>query len=483
MPKLRPILFVVGILLIALGIAMFAPVIVELYVGSEEWQAFGVAGVVTTFIGSALWIANRGSISNLTIQQAFILTTLSWLALVTFAAFPFVLSTGMTLSPTDAFFEAMSGLTTTGSTVIIGLDNAPPGILAWRAILQWIGGVGIIVMAMAVLPLLRVGGMQIFRLESSDNSEKILPRAQQITRSIVTLYVFLTVLCTVGYWSFGMAPAEALAHAMTTIPTGGYSTSDLSMGNWPAPGIQYIAIVFMILSSLPFVAYLQAFPNKPRSFFGDRQVQGFIFIGCIVVLALLAVLVMSGQRTGEEAFRTAAFNGISVLSGTGYASEDYGKWGVMAAAIIFFSTFVGGCTGSACGGIKIFRFQIMHAAMLVHVRRVVHPHGVFITRYKGKSVPLETVSSVMSFFVFFMALFTLFSASLSCMGLDTITSISSVATAMANVGPGLGDIVGPSGTFKSLPDAAKWVLSFAMLLGRLELFTVLVLILPRFWEH
>ncbi len=479
----RPILLVIGILLATLGLAMMLPAAIDLAVGNPDWQVFGTASGLTLFIGMALWFANRGFTGDLNMQQAFLLTTLSWAALVTFAAIPFALSPSMQMSYTDAFFEAMSGLTTTGSTVIVGLDAAPPGILAWRALLQWLGGVGIIVMAIAVLPMLRVGGMQIFRLESSDTSEKILPRAQAIVGSIVALYVGLTAICAACYWLFGMPFAHAVAHAMTTIATGGYSTSDLSLARWDAPGVQYTSVVFMLLASLPFALYLQALAGKPGIVVRDAQVRGFFMVAALVTGVLAAYLITANLMSGEAAFRAAAFNGISILTGTGYATHDYHAWGTFSVGVFFFAMFIGGCAGSTSCGIKIFRFQVIEAAARTHVQRIVHPHGVFTARYNRRPVPREVISSVMSFVFLFLSLFALMAIALSLLGLDSITAWSSAATALANVGPGLGPTVGPAGSFQTLPDAAKWILSAGMLLGRLELFTVLVLFLPSFWRQ
>ena len=479
----RPILLVIGILLTTLGIAMLLPAAVDLSVGNTDWQVFLNSSLATTFIGVALWLANRGYRGDLNMQQAFILTTLSWVALVTFAALPFALSPSMNMTYTDAFFEAMSGLTTTGSTVIVGLDQAPPGILAWRALLQWLGGVGIIVMAIAVLPMLRIGGMQIFKLESSDTSEKILPRAQAIVGSIVALYVGLTAICAFSYWYFGMPFAHAVAHSMTTIATGGFSTSDLSLGRWDLPGIQYTSVLFMVLASLPFALYLQALAGKPRVLWRDAQVRGFFMVVIIITAVLVTYLTVTNLLTGEAALRAAMFNGISILTGTGYATHDYHAWGTFAVGIFFFTIFIGGCAGSTSCGIKIFRFQVIEAAARTHVQRIVHPHGVFTARYNGRPVPGEVISSVMSFLFLFLSLFALMAVALSLLGLDSITAWSASATALANVGPGLGPVVGPAGSFESLPIAAKWILAGGMLLGRLELFTVLVLFLPSFWRH
>jgi len=482
-PSPRPILLVIGILLTTLGIAMMLPAAIDISVGNRDWQVFATSSAATIFIGISLWLANRGYSGNLTMQQAFLLTTFSWVALVMFAAIPFALSPSVQLSYTDAFFESMSGLTTTGSTVIVGLDNAPPGILAWRALLQWLGGVGIIVMAIAVLPMLRIGGMQIFRLESSDTSEKILPRAQAIVGSIVALYVGLTAICAASYWTFGMPFAHAVAHSMTTIATGGFSTSDLSIGRWETQGIQYTSVLFMILASLPFALYLQNLPGKPWAIFRDAQVKGFFFVAALITAVLMTYLIISGLYTGETAFRAAIFNGVSILTGTGYATADYHAWGTFSVGVFFFTIFIGGCAGSTSCGIKIFRFQVIEAAARTHVQRIVHPHGVFTARYNRRPVPPEVISSVLSFLFLFLSLFALMAIMLSLVGLDSLTAWSAAGTALANVGPGLGPVVGPAGSFASLPDSAKWILAAGMLLGRLELFTVLVLFLPSFWRQ
>ncbi len=458
------------------------PALIDLNVGNPDWLVFAGSGAGTLFVGVSLWLTMRGFRGDLTLKQAFVLTTASWTVLVIFAAIPLAIAPGVSLSYVDAFFEAMSGLTTTGSTVIVGLDSAPPGVLAWRAILQWLGGVGIIVMAIAVLPMLQVGGMQIFRMESSDTSEKILPRAQQIVGSIVLLYAALTFACAVSYWAFGMAPAHAIAHAMTTVATGGFSTSDNSLGNWISPGVHYTGIVFMLLSSLPFVLYLQAFPLRWSVITRDAQVRGFFLLVAIVVGALLAYQGLGGIDSGESAFRSAAFNGISVLTGTGYVTTDYNAWGPFAIAILFFAMFIGGCAGSTSCGIKIFRFQVIEAVARTHVLRMIHPHGVFTPRYNKRPVPMSVSASVMSFFFLFMVIFAGTAILLSLFGLDSITAWSAAGTALANVGPGLGETIGPSGSFATLPDEAKITLSAAMLLGRLELFTVLVLFLPSFWR-
>lgn len=481
MLNFRPIFLVVGILLTTLGSAMIFPALVDLAFGHQDWQVFFVASMLTIFVGVSLCLTNWGHAGHLSVQQAFILTTLSWVAMVAFAAFPFAFAE-LKLSYTDAFFEAMSGLTTTGSTVLTGLDASPPGILLWRALLQWLGGIGIIVMAIAVLPMLQVGGMQLFRLESSDTSEKILPRATQIAGSITWLYIGFSVLCMFAYWIAGMPAFEAACHAMTTIATGGFSTSDDSIAHYGSAVIEDIAILFMIIGSMPFVLYLQVIQGKGRRFFENSQVKWFlgtlVFLICLLAIYQIAAnLVPTGP-----AVRESAFNVVSILTGTGYVTTDYGNWGGFALVAFFCIMFIGGCAGSTSCGIKIFRFEVIFEALRVQLKQMIHPNGVFAPRYNGQKLHQDVVSSVASFFFLFFVCFGALAIGLSAMGLDTLTALSSAGTAIANVGPGLGDMVGPNGTFKDLPDGAKWLMSLGMLLGRLELFTVLVLFTPTFWR-
>lgn len=481
MPDIRPILLIVGSLLIWLGAFMSAPMLIDYAAGDDDWRAFAISALITIFIGGGLVFANRGAPPSLSIKQGFLLTVASWVALVTFAALPLYLGS-LRLSPTDAFFEAMSGLTTTGATVIVGLDDAPRGILLWRALLQWLGGVGIIIMAIAVLPMLKIGGMQLFKLESSDNSEKILPRASQFAASIAVLYTGLTLACSTAYWMAGLSGFDAIAHAMTTVATGGFSTRDASFAAFYGQGADMIAVVFMILGSLPFGLYLIALRGAPQRLFLDSQVIFFIAVALGLVATVAAFLVATQLHDGADAARLSAFNVVSIMTGTGYASTDYNAWGPFAVSFFFIVMFVGGCAGSTSCGLKIFRLQIALAALKAHALRMAYPHGVITARYNGKPITDEIFASVLNFFLAYFAIFGLAAAILSVLGLDPITAFSAAGSAIANVGPGLGDIIGPAGAYADLPDSAKWILSLAMLLGRLELLTVLVLFLPSFWR-
>jgi len=478
---LRPILLVIGILLTTLGVAMIIPAVVDLHFNHPEWIIFAVSSGLTLFVGITLTLITWGRTGNLNIKQAFVLTTFSWLTLTAFAAIPLAWSE-LDLSYTDAFFEAMSGLTTTGATIITGLDTAPPGILLWRGLLQWLGGIGIIVMAVAVLPMLQIGGMQLFRMESSDTSEKILPRATQIAGSITLLYFTITIAGTMAYSVAGMGLFDAVIHSMTTISTGGFSTYDASVGFFNSAAVDSVAILFMIIGSLPFVLFLHALRGNAQPLWKDSQVRWFLILIVILILIATAYQIVVNANVGTRAFRLAAFNVVSIMTGTGYATADYGAWGPFALVFFFCLMFIGGCAGSTSCGLKIFRIQVIFENVKVHINRIIYPNGVFVARYNNRSLPDHVSASVLSFLFLFFLCFGILSIALSMTGLDNLTALSAAASAIANVGPGLGQMVGPSGTFAQVSDTAKWLISFGMLLGRLELFTVLVMLTPAFWR-
>ncbi|MEW5703788.1 MAG: TrkH family potassium uptake protein [Pseudomonadota bacterium] len=477
----RPIFFVIGVLLTTLAVAMAVPAATDALAGNEDWLVFAVSSGFTLFTGGALVLACRVTKLHLTIRQAFLLTTLSWLAITVFAALPLAFA-NLGLSYTDAFFEAMSGLTTTGSTVIVGLNYAPPGILLWRGILQWLGGIGIIVMAMAVLPFLQVGGMRLFQLESSDKFEKALPRIAQILSGIVIIYSSLVALCAFSLRALGMSWLEAVVHAMATLSTGGFSTADASIGYFHNPAIEWTITVFMLLGGLPFVLYLRAVRGDLLPLVRDSQARWFLGAVLFYVLLMAGWLWAMHGYAVEEALRYAAFNVVSIMTTTGFVTASYDLWGSFALILFFLLMFVGGCAGSSVGSIKIFRYQVLYAAMQAQTKRLLHPHGVFVPYYNRRPVSESVIFSVLSFIFLFMLCFVVLAAGLGLLGLDFLTATSGAATAMANVGPGLGSVIGPDGNFAHLPDAAKWLLAAGMLLGRLEIFTVLVLFAPHFWR-
>ena len=476
-----PIFLIVGALLATLGVAMMIPALVDLAAANDDWVVFAAASLVTTLVGLGLAQTGRGRPAILSSRQAVLMTVGAWTVLPAFAALPLLWS-GATPSYTDAFFEAMSGITTTGATVVSGLDDQPPGVLIWRSMLQWLGGLGVIVMAVSILPMLRVGGMQLFKTEAFDTPDKILPRATQISGSLIGVFSVFTLLCALAYTAAGMSFFDAVNHAMTTVATGGYSTRDASIGYFQSGSVELVGIVFMILGSLPFLLYVQALQGRPMGLVRDSQVRVFFLLFAFSLLVALALDPLTAERGTAADLRTATFNVVSIMTGTGYASEDYGLWGAMPVTVFLVLTLIGGCAGSTACGMKVFRVQVALKTVSQHVRRLAYPHGVFVMRYNGRPVEGSVVSAVMSFIFLYFLLIGLLAVALMAMDLDALTAFSGAATAIANVGPGLGDVIGPAGNFSSLPDLAKWLLSLAMLIGRLELFTVLVLILPRFWR-
>jgi len=424
---------------------------------------------------------SNGVGQGLTIRQTFLLTTGVWLALPLFGAIPFMF--GETdFRFVDAFFESMSGLTTTGSTVIDELDGLPRGLLLWRGLLQWLGGIGIIVVAMVFLPELKVGGMQIFRSEGFETMGKILPRAQEIAGQISLIYVFLTFVCCLVYAGLGMSFFDALVHSMTTISTGGFSNYDASFGTFSGPA-EYAASVFMILSALPFVRYVQFINGNTRPIFHDSQIQVFLTIILMLVLVMAVFLTSVFPHHWEQALREALFNITSIISGTGYASADYMTWGSFPIMIFFLIGLIGGCAGSTACSIKIFRYQLLFASIRTQISRIRSPHGVFKPTYDKRAIGPDVLSSVISFFMFFFVTLGVLAWALALTGLDYITAVSGAASALANIGPGLGDQIGPAGNFAGLNDTAKWLLAAGMLVGRLELMAIYVLFTLRFWRN
>jgi trk system potassium uptake protein TrkH len=482
MNNFKTVFFAIGVLLIILGAFMLIPFLVEL-IYDEKNITFLSSSFVTIFVGILLVLTNLEESRKLNLQQAFLLTTLSWLSIAIFGSLPFLLS-NLNLSVVDSFFESMSGITTTGSTIITDLDNAPKGILIWRAILQWLGGIGVIVMAIAVLPLLNVGGMQLFRMESSDSTEKILPKARAVTLMISTIYITLTFACGLAYWIFGMNVFDSIAHSMTTIATGGFSTYGDSIGYFKNPKIEIVSIIFIILGSLPFIAYIKFIKGNKKIFFKDSQIKALIYVLFFSILIMFLYLsFISNGNNFLENLRISTFNIVSILSGTGYVTTDFSLWGKFPLVFFLFLMFVGGCAGSTTCGIKIFRFQILGKFILNQVKKIVYPNGVFAMRYNDEKISNTFIYSIITFIFLYFFIFFILSALLSLNGLDFVTAISGAASAISNVGPGLGNIIGPSGNFYELPDFSKLSLSLGMLLGRLELFAVLVLFFPSFWKN
>lgn len=481
MLNIRPILFVVGLVLSKLALFMYVPTLVAFFTGTEGFIDFAQALVITHLVAFVCLSVGRTAVFRLNVRDMFLITSLVWTIASAFAALPFVFINH--ISFTDAYFETMSGLTTTGSTVLSGLDSMAPSILLWRSILQWLGGVGFIVMAVAVLPMLNVGGMRLFQTESSDWSDKSSPRAKTVAKNIVGVYLVLTGLCILGYLLTGMGWFDAVNHAFTTLSTGGYSTSDGSMNHF-SYGAHWVAIVFMFLGGLPFLLFIAALRKRSlQTIIQDAQVRGFFLLFIITSLVIALWLTIHNGYSLLDALRVAMFNIVSVVTTTGFGLDDFTAWGALPATLFAFLMVSGACSGSTSGGIKVFRFQIGFALLNKQMLKLVHPSGVFVQRYNQRPVNEDIVRSVVAFGLAFFITIILLAGALSAMGLDAVTSISGAITAVANVGPGMGNVIGPSGNFAPLPDAAKWLLSIGMLMGRLEILTILVLFFPAFWRR
>jgi trk system potassium uptake protein TrkH len=472
----------VGIMVAVLAALMLAPAMLDAARGDgESAAAFFLSAILGMFVGGSTALANRGPVDSITPRTAFVLTVGAWFALAICAALPMRLA-GEGMNWTDAIFEAISGLTTTGATVLTGLDHRPEGLLLWRAILQWIGGIGIIVTAMAFWPMLGIGGMQLFQLETGDKSDKVLPKATQIAASISLIYLVLTLACFFAFLTLGMTWLPALCHAMSTISTGGFSTSDNSMGQFAPLGADIVATAFIILASLPFGLFILASRGKPAPLFADAQVRAFLAVILLATLFLAAFVWSTGTLEAGPALRQASFNAVSIITGTGFATADYGLWGATSQAAFFIFMFIGGCAGSTTCSVKIFRYQIAGTAMRHYLAKLMRPNAVIPMHYNGRKVSEAALHSVLGFIFVFFAVYAISAAVLSALGLDTVTALSGAATSLTNTGPGLGPIIGPAGTFEPLSDPAKWVLTFNMFIGRLEVLAVLVFLSPRFWR-
>ena len=476
----KTVFFIVGILLVILGIFMMIPYAVQL-IYDENSNSFFSSSIITIFIGVLTILATLKKDNQLNLQQAFLFSTLSWVSIALFGSLPFLLS-NLNLSFSEAFFESMSGITTTGSTTITDLDNSPKSILLWRAIMQWLGGVGIIVMATTVMPLLKVGGMQVFKTDSS-GSEKILPKTIEVAFAIISIYTVLTLVCGFVYWTQGMNIFDSIAHSLTTLATGGFSTHNESIGYFKSPGIEFTSIIFIILGSIPFITYLKFVKGNKKIFYQDVQIRGFLYLLIISVLVMFIYLFLNTTEYSIlDNLRISSFNVLSILSGTGYVTDDFGLWGEFPLIFFIFLMFVGGCAGSTTCGIKIFRLQILFLFVENQIKKLVYPNSISVVNYNNKKIEDSFINSVIIFIFSYLFLFLIIAMFLSISGLDFLSAISGAATSISNVGPGLGDMIGPNGNFSEVSDVSKWILSFAMLLGRLEIFAVLVLFLPSFWR-
>ena len=480
MSNYKTVFFTLGILQIILGLSMIVPILAQFFYNQID-SGFISSAVVTIIFGVLFFLSNLDHDKKLTLPQAFLLTALSWLSIAIFGSIPFIFSE-MELSITDAFFESMSGITTTGSTIITNLNETPKAILLWRAMLQWLGGIGIIVMAITLMPIMNIGGMQLFVISTSNTPEKILPKSKEISFRLILVYMALTFICAVFYKIFGMGFFDSIVHSMTTIATGGFSNYNESIGYFDSALIEFTSIVFIILGSIPFIAYIKYLNGDKKIFIDDAQIKTFFKIIIFSIILMFIYLSIKNQSIVQVNLRQISFNVISILTGTGYVTQNFSEWGAFPLMYFLILMFIGGCAGSTACGIKIFRVQILYQFISNQLKKIIYPRGIFNIRYEKNNIDEKFMSSIISFIFLYIFIFFIITALLSINGLNFITAISAAATSISNVGPGLGEIIGPNGNFSQLSDFSKWILSIAMILGRLELFAVLVLFIPSFWR-
>tara|TARA_R110002020_G_scaffold34066_8_gene103459 strand:+ start:12847 stop:14259 length:1413 start_codon:yes stop_codon:yes gene_type:complete len=465
-----------------LSAAMLVPAMVDFYSGNPDWQVFAVASFAVGAICLASSAANRGANAPFSRRLGFLVVNLLWITLSVTGAIPFYLAS-LGLDMADALFESVSAVTTTGATVISGLDAAPPGLLLWRSILQWFGGIGIVAMGLLVLPFLKVGGFTVFKIESSDTSEKPFARFAVFVRAFFAIYIGLTVICAILYRVLGMSDFDAVNHAMTTLATGGFSTHDASFGAFQSPALIWTGTIFMAIAGLPFSVLILFAVRGRLDALRDPQI--FAYGGLLLILSI--IIALSLRLSQDESFGMAlthsAFNVVSIVTTTGFASTDYTLWGPLAVTILFMATFLGGCSGSTSGGIKAYRLVIIASSIRSGLMRLIYPNSVRPVRYGSVAVEPDMQRTVFLFVCAYVGIWALGSIALAATGLDVETAISGSITALANVGPGIGSVIGPAGNFAPLGDPAKLILIFLMLLGRLEILAVLVLLMPAFWRE
>ena len=475
---------ILGLLLMLFSITMLPPLLVSLGYGDEAWPAFAAAFAITLVLGLASWLPVRRQHRELRLRDGFVVVVMFWTVLSATGALPFALAEHPRLSITDAFFESVSGLTTTGATVIVGLDHLPRSILYYRQQLQWLGGMGIIVLAVAVLPMLGIGGMQLYRAETPGpiKDSKLTPRITETAKALWYIYLGLTLACALGYWLAGMTPFDAVAHAFSTVAIGGFSTHDASMGYFDSTAIYLVGVLFMFLAGINFALHFSVVRQKSlKVYWQDSEFRFYLLLMVLVILVTTGGLHYHATHGSfHENFVHGLFQAVSIGTTAGFTTAEWHNWPGFIAILLLFSSFVGGCAGSTGGGIKVIRFLLLIKQGVREITRLVHPNAQIPVRVGDKSIPSRVVEAVWGFFALYVASFTLMYLLLAATGIDLMTAFSAVAASINNLGPGLGNV---GANYAGLHDPAKWILCFAMLLGRLEIFTLLVLLTPVFWRH
>ena len=459
---------------------MIVPVAFQL-IYNEFDHTFIISAIITITFGILFFLSNIDHLKSINTQQAFLLTALSWMSIAIFGSLPFFFS-NLNLSITDSFFESMSGITTTGATILNDIENSPKGILIWRAMLQWLGGIGVILMAITLMPIMNIGGMQLLKISSNDTSEKILPKSKQISLRLITVYFSLTLLCSIFYKIFGMNFFDSITHSMTTIATGGFSNYDQSIGYFNNPYIEIISILFILLGSVPFILYIKFLSEDKKIIFKDEQVKLFFKLTLVSVVILFVYLAIVNNNIFEVHIRSVIFNVVSILTGTGYVTKEFDQWGNFPLIFFLILMFIGGCAGSTTCGIKVFRVHVLYYFVRNQLLKIIYPRAIINLKYNNNKVEDKLIASIISFIYLYILIFFVLASLLTLTGLDFITSISGAASSLSNVGPGLGSEIGPNNNYSGLPDQSKWLLTVGMILGRLEIFAILIILLPSFWR-
>ena len=480
---LRPVAYVIGLLVATLGATMFLPMLVDIAEGRGEWHVFLETGLVSMLTGGLIALACANGVKEgLTLQQTFLLTVGVWAALPLFGGLPFIFG-ATEASFTDAYFEAMSGLTTTGSTVFSGLDTLPKGLLLWRGILQWLGGIGIIVLAVAILPMLGIGGMQLYRAEVPGpvKDNKLTPRIAETAKALWYIYVGLTIACALAYWIAGMTLFDAIGHSFSTVAIGGFSTHDASMGHFDSHAIKLIASFFLFLSGVNFALHFMAWNQRgPWHYFRDPEFRFYAGVMGGACVATVAILVLTATYDPWHSITNGIFQVLSIATTAGFTSADFHYWPSVLPVMLILMAFMGGCGNSTAGGMKAMRILLIYRQGAREIRRILHPNAVIPIKLGHRPVSDRILQAVWGFFSMYMVVFVVLLLINLAMGLDQVTAWTAVVATLTNLGPGLGEV---SSTFQTMPDLTKWSGMAAMILGRLEIFTLLVLFTPEFWRR